>query len=376
MARILRFTISGLMGVVLVAAIGLAALRSGSYAWAGAMFLLACGILALATVGAVCAKPSGRAWWFGFALFGWGYLTLVFQHFYVEYPQVPTDAWLRRAMPYIGPGNGWRPGFHGLGDDCYRQTGHCLLSLVAATLGGAMAHAFFGAASVRSDQPSVPLRLAAPAIARRWRRSALIGLVALVFFATVALIGAGRAPGPSAGVTVLLTWACLGLAGVAAVCGQGRKRAGYLGATVFGVGYMFLAFIPSTVPETWPRIATNGLLNALRPWLPPVAEEFPAASDSIASANGRILKALDQTVPMRFPQETPLEEVPCRDRGGDADHRWARNRDLRRSHRPSRGGKDHEVAGDSRHAWGATENDVEAPADASRDALQSQGWSH
>ena len=49
-----RFSIAGLLGVVLVAAVGMAALRYASEAWAGAMFLLTCGVLALAVVGAAC----------------------------------------------------------------------------------------------------------------------------------------------------------------------------------------------------------------------------------------------------------------------------------------------------------------------------------
>jgi hypothetical protein len=42
-------------------------------------------------------------------------------------------------------------------------------------------------------------------------------------------------------------------------------------------------------------------LNALRPWLPPVPK-------SIAFANARILRALDQPIPMRFPKEIPLDD--------------------------------------------------------------------
>ena len=52
--------------------IGLAALRSPSDTWAGVIFYLACGVLALGVVGALCAGAAERAWWLGFAVFGWG----------------------------------------------------------------------------------------------------------------------------------------------------------------------------------------------------------------------------------------------------------------------------------------------------------------
>jgi hypothetical protein len=76
--RIVRFPIAGLMGTILVVAIVLAALRNASQTWAGVTFLLTCGVLCLAVVGVVCRNGSERAWWLGFALFGWGYLALAF----------------------------------------------------------------------------------------------------------------------------------------------------------------------------------------------------------------------------------------------------------------------------------------------------------
>ena len=52
----IRFSIAALMGLVLVAAIGLAALRNGCESWAGVMLLLTCGVLALAVVGVFCGR--------------------------------------------------------------------------------------------------------------------------------------------------------------------------------------------------------------------------------------------------------------------------------------------------------------------------------
>ncbi len=59
----LRTSIGALMGVVLVAALGFAALRNSSEAWAGSMLLLTCSTLMLGVVGATCRGPHERAWW-------------------------------------------------------------------------------------------------------------------------------------------------------------------------------------------------------------------------------------------------------------------------------------------------------------------------
>src|SRR5262249_39761145 len=76
--RSAHFTIAGLMGAVLVAAIGFAALRNASETWAGVIFLLTCAVLCLSIVGVVCRGLPARAGWLGFALFGWGSLILGF----------------------------------------------------------------------------------------------------------------------------------------------------------------------------------------------------------------------------------------------------------------------------------------------------------
>ena len=67
-----RFSIAGLMTIVLVAAVGLAALRSPSPAWAGTLFMVTCGVFGLAIVGAIYRVGVARAWWLGFCVFGIG----------------------------------------------------------------------------------------------------------------------------------------------------------------------------------------------------------------------------------------------------------------------------------------------------------------
>ena len=72
--RTVRFSIARLMGAVLVAAVGLAALRNASPIWAGAMVLSTYVVLGLAILCAVLRGRAERAWWLGFCVFGWGYL--------------------------------------------------------------------------------------------------------------------------------------------------------------------------------------------------------------------------------------------------------------------------------------------------------------
>jgi hypothetical protein len=62
----LRFSIAGLMGAVGIAALSAAALRAGSEARAGIVFLIAAVCLNLGFVGLVCRKTKTeqvRYWW-------------------------------------------------------------------------------------------------------------------------------------------------------------------------------------------------------------------------------------------------------------------------------------------------------------------------
>ena len=59
-----RVSIAHLMGVVLVASLGMVALRNASPVWAGVMFLLTTGVLGLAVVAIFCRGRAERdvAW--------------------------------------------------------------------------------------------------------------------------------------------------------------------------------------------------------------------------------------------------------------------------------------------------------------------------
>src|SRR5437763_875362 len=129
-----RYSLAGMLAVVLVAAIGMAGLRYASYEWASGIFLLTCATLALSIVGVVCRQGPLRAWWLGYAVFGWGYMALAFGSRPAEshWPMLPTTLVSRLARDKIGPppgapGTPAKPDIH---TDPFFHVGHCLGALL------------------------------------------------------------------------------------------------------------------------------------------------------------------------------------------------------------------------------------------------------
>ena len=218
-----RFRVAGLMGAVLVIALGLAALRDASETWAGMTFLLTCGVLCLAIVGIVCGGIAQRPWWLGFALFGWGYLALAF--------------WSARDMPMmalldvIGSRLGvtiqfLQSGMGGGGmvgcavpslEPSIREIGRCFCVLLAALLGGVIANAIFGCGRIRLEKLDTDPP-ATSEISGRWRRSpavvvpaASVLILALGWFASRSVPGlwAARHSFRHAGCSVSQSWESL-----------------------------------------------------------------------------------------------------------------------------------------------------------------------
>ena len=73
-----RFTITGLMAVVLFLAVGMAALKNPTELWASAIFTAVLGLLLFAVLGVSFGRGAVRRHWAGFGVFGWGYLCFVF----------------------------------------------------------------------------------------------------------------------------------------------------------------------------------------------------------------------------------------------------------------------------------------------------------
>src|SRR5262245_3777656 len=72
--RLPRFTIRTLLGAVLFAGIAIAALRAADDAWDSGILGLDILILLTAVLLAVHRTDRRRAYWLGFAFFGWAYL--------------------------------------------------------------------------------------------------------------------------------------------------------------------------------------------------------------------------------------------------------------------------------------------------------------
>src|SRR5262245_26291108 len=91
-----RFSIAKLMCVIFIIGLGIAALRNASDEWAGGALLTTIGLLGLALIGIAYRRERKRAWWFGFSLFGWGYLTITMGPWFVQEisPKLPMAQFL------------------------------------------------------------------------------------------------------------------------------------------------------------------------------------------------------------------------------------------------------------------------------------------
>jgi hypothetical protein len=74
--RNLRFNIVSILGVILFLGVGFAALRESNDYWDSGLFTLTLGVLLVSVLLATHRAEAKRAFWGGFALFGWGYLAL------------------------------------------------------------------------------------------------------------------------------------------------------------------------------------------------------------------------------------------------------------------------------------------------------------
>jgi hypothetical protein len=72
----IRFSIAGLLVVILVLGVGFAALKESTDLWHSGLFTLTVGVLLISVLLAMHRSTAKRAYWIGFALFGWSYLAL------------------------------------------------------------------------------------------------------------------------------------------------------------------------------------------------------------------------------------------------------------------------------------------------------------
>jgi hypothetical protein len=72
--RRIRFTIGGILVLVVFLAVAIAALREATDLWESGVFTASLGVLLVSAPLAVHRRDRNRAFWLGFALFGWAYL--------------------------------------------------------------------------------------------------------------------------------------------------------------------------------------------------------------------------------------------------------------------------------------------------------------
>jgi hypothetical protein len=186
--RVNRLSIAGLMGVILIVALGLVGLKEGTEFWAGAIFVLTTLLLLGSILNAIHGRGALRAGWIGFALFGWAYAIFVFGGWSSEQnrtpaPPPPTSWPLDRLDEriHVKPEYVSNPALAGsapmafspvfpmpprfilkpgttpwLGSDVhYRQVGHCLATILFGTIGAAWSRLAYRVRT-RAERPSGP----------------------------------------------------------------------------------------------------------------------------------------------------------------------------------------------------------------------------
>ncbi len=161
-----RFTILGLMGLVLGLAVAIAALRNADDYWAGGLLLATALLIGVAALGAVYNSGRWRAGRLGFVVFGGGYFALAFLGLSEpNLAKLPTTWLLRYVHEKVAPtsmGNGvwafpenhWSSMLPGAANyDAFSVVGHCLFALLAGLLGIVIATRYQARQdSVRFDQ--------------------------------------------------------------------------------------------------------------------------------------------------------------------------------------------------------------------------------
>jgi FG-GAP-like repeat len=93
--RRFRFNIASVLGVILVLGVGFAALRESSDLWEHGIFTLTLAALLISILLVIHRPEKKRAFWIGFALFGWIYLGLS------RVPSIESRLITTKALAYL-----------------------------------------------------------------------------------------------------------------------------------------------------------------------------------------------------------------------------------------------------------------------------------
>ncbi len=327
-----RFSIAGLMGVVLVAAVGLAALKNASETWAGVMLLLTCGLLGLSVVGALYGGRAGRTWWLGFCVFGGTYMALSRCWSSSDLPWLPTTDLLKHLVPPTGVAlrkvvNPFCGNTNFIRDELSpEQIAQCLWTLLAALLGALLARSFFAPPSGRTERRESDAGPTNQSPRDPWLRPTVAGMAVLIPLTSIATIGSRSNVAFWAGAALLFD-----------LCAHrsGHPRRGFPAGETTGHlagGRPLWRGLPDTRTGSSCGVAVRDGPVIRR--FPPVARSHRQDHQSRERARPRSAGPADpHAVPQRDSTGRP-DEIHRR---GDIDADRARHPDLRRPHRPPGG---------------------------------------
>jgi hypothetical protein len=298
-----RLSIAALMGCVLLAALGFAVLRYPTEWSASIIFCLTCGILCLAVVGACFKQGRERAWWVGFAVFGWGYLTFTFAFFLSSNFEGLV---MRPGLPWVIPLIGLHERIAsalGQGNESFTpflQISACGCVLICAVIGAALARYAF-AASTPASGADTPADVTNELPRIRRRRSGAVVAIAAILFAVLAIVAITRGTEEWSDAVLLLTAGYLSTAVIAAVFGPKTSRFAWLAAALVGWGYLILALDPPALRRMageveLPKVATTTALKGASTRVPFLRDVLkpPFDRDPVSKL---VMDALETTFP-------------------------------------------------------------------------------
>jgi hypothetical protein len=285
------------IGLVVVAAAFNVAIFWSEWAepCAGISLLTTCAVLALVTIAAADPSWRPRPSAVGFAVLGWTYF-LAARWFTRDEGPLPTVAFLHGFGPLHGDDHATPP---------VVRIVHDAWTLGFGMIGGLLARLLFCG---RTADPSTDLadEPDETTVAGWWMKPTLLGGLGALAVAIATWLGWRSDPPFGAEVCYLLIWTMLGVAGLGALFGRGRRRVAWLGATAFGLGYILLAFGPFTSTD----LPTNHLLHAILdpggPRPPNPLTDFEVSTDDEVQ---RIVRALETKVSLHLLTKTPLDQV-------------------------------------------------------------------